>query len=217
MAKVWESIRDLWISLPAGISVAVMGLLAALYPIITVEPIPPREKAAWTLLFFSLIVLEIFVIFKERSRQDQAVFDQLAKFQQIEILNLDLIKAVERVRNGINDGGLRDRAYRLSESLLEFASERAQSDPSIQASGMLKLSPFYTRSLPYRQSLLYMSETSQLYFDRFDEQVVGIRREFEGRNIRNDHIQEFATIPMDTANIQGVARCLADMAGRLSA
>src|SRR5271169_2436617 len=120
MGRISDKIATIWRKLPPGVCIAMMGLLAALYPILTHDPISPQEKSLWISGFLALMAVEMTVIFKERARQDRAFIAQMEQLEGNRRLYDAHGLALERVRTSLNKGSLRDRAFRLSESILEF-------------------------------------------------------------------------------------------------
>lgn len=113
-----------WNGLPPGVFIAMMGLLAALYPILSREPLSPLNKAIWTVVFFALMVLELVVIFRERRKQDAVFLSQVARLDAIRNAHDAHGLALERIKNIVKTDGVRTAALRLSESLLEFVQRR---------------------------------------------------------------------------------------------
>jgi hypothetical protein len=200
-------IGEVWRRLPPGVFIAMMGLLAALYPIAVSEPIPPKEKAMWIALFFLLMVLEILVIFKERASQDRSFIDQLTRLDTLESLHRAQTAAIERVRHSVNDGSLRDRALRLSESIITFTTKREEQ--------MNRLPPDHPMSGSSREMLAdryYRDSTVLQYHDKFDAELGDVGREFRARQIGDSRLDAAINSPDD---LRVVSDTLVDMVGKL--
>jgi hypothetical protein len=213
-------IVQLWNKLPPGASIAMMGLLAALYPILAVEPIPPREKALWIVGFFTLMCIEMFVIVRERARQDQSLLVQIARLDAIRSAYDAHAVSLERVRRSVKNGSLRDRAAHLSESILEFVHDRLENEPK-------PLSPLAGRWLrgsarPLGNTVnisgdttnifVYHQETVAVYKERFSCTVLGVIEEIEALNIFDEDLRASADSIGDVTDIQFVGRRLGEMA-----
>ncbi len=79
-----EQIAPLWWQLhpPVGFFIAILAVFGVLVPLFrSWEVISRREKAAWTLLMFILVGLEIRTLYRERAEHDRE--QEFARCQQL--------------------------------------------------------------------------------------------------------------------------------------
>jgi hypothetical protein len=213
MGKIWKIIRDYWYRFPAGVSIAMMGLLAAAYPIFAPDPIPPREKAVWVACFFALMCLEIVVIFKERGRQDQSFLAQIAKLDEIRSAYDAHSVALERLRRSVKSGSLRDRALRLSESLLEFVHDRLENQPTMLGTWLNRTKSRAAGVLGSGNDVLrYHQETLSIYLERFSWNVLGVIEDFENHEIVDENLRNAANSPANTGDIFFIGQRIGELA-----
>ncbi|MFZ0912216.1 MAG: hypothetical protein WBQ76_16255 [Candidatus Korobacteraceae bacterium] len=119
-----------------------MGVVAACYAIFATPPLSRGEKLAWTAGIFFLFALEIFVIFKERAKQDREHEEQIRRIEETRTVQLKSIEelrtasesrttAMMRLALSVNDpiNSLKARALRLSEQILDFVYRRMENRP----------------------------------------------------------------------------------------
>lgn len=142
MRSVWRGLRAVWIWWPPGLCIAVLALLAAIFPLFSSAVLSRHEKAGWTAGFLALMVLEMAVIIKERKqqnsqyaadreRQNRTHLEQLSQIENMRSTSDAHNTAMMRLLLAANDpaAGLKRRALELSESILDFAFGRIQQRP----------------------------------------------------------------------------------------
>jgi hypothetical protein len=221
--SIAREISPAFIRIPPGVCIAMMGLLAALYPILTHDSISPREKAIWVSGFFLLMVLEIRILYKERARQDHALLGQIRKLDEIRNAYDAHAIAIERLRSSVKSESLRDRALRLSESILEFVHTRLVGEPEggtlpIAFAGMRaqKFANAYASIFPSAEVLSYRETTLAIYVDRFSWNVLGVLGDFEARKIVDDKLRDAAGAPNDAGTILYIGQRLGELAEDIS-
>jgi hypothetical protein len=205
-------VRKTWKNLPPGVFIAMMGLLAALYPLLSQEPLSPVSKAIWTAVFFSLMVLEMVIIFRERNRQDVAFLSQISRLDSLRSADEAHSLALERVRRSVKNDGLRDRATRLSEALLEFVYNRLEKEPIVPLLGnRVRASDVLTGGKAGERER-YQDETLVVYADRFSWKVLGVIEELEDRDIVDDGLRTTANSPSCAADLLFIGQRIGELA-----
>jgi hypothetical protein len=75
-AEIWE-----WHP-PVGVYIGILGLLAVVVPLVR-EKAGKKERAAWTALMFTLLLLEIKSIYQDRDEHQQQFASTLAAMKQV--------------------------------------------------------------------------------------------------------------------------------------
>jgi hypothetical protein len=212
-----------WDRIPPGVCIAMMGVLAALYPVLTHDPLSPREKALWVAGFLMLMALEMTIIFKERARQDRAFIAQMGQIQALRELHDAHAVALEGVRSSQKKGSLRDRAFQLSASILDYVQQRLTNAPKGPAQGGAMESNMAAvyQVLQYRTSYeqtfgnwQYQVDTLRNYLDRFSDRVLGICDELKALDLADEQLATMAANP-DATNIFVIGRRLGEVADRI--
>lgn len=227
-------LRNLWHRWPPGVCIALLGLLAAIFPIFATATMTPWEKAMWSGGFFALMLLEVIIIFKERARQnrayaldlkrqDEAHVEQMKRIEEMRALADARTASILRLAGSINDPieGLKKRALQLSDSILELVYSRMQAAPAkptpLEVFTSATSTPF--GQLPpdlYGKSLQYEIETAAFYNSRFDERVAAILREFAAQGLVDEWLNGLCAAPKTDWSIRMIGERIGSLAEMLA-
>jgi len=178
-----------------GVFIAVLAVLAAA---VTFWEKPPRlVKVIFTFIFLILMSCEVWMMSKDRNAHDiaeQTARDTerqhfeatMTRFENLQRTSEDLKEAKIRVQRIAAKPveSLKKRALVLSENILQFLADRAQTQPQFgltryntreeTTAGMARESQEYER---------YTKETGSIYLSRFGVQVAEILGELKARGI----------------------------------
>lgn len=219
-------VKRFWDRWPPGLFVAMLGLLAALFPLVASATMPPREKFFWASGFASLVILESFAILKERAKQEKALADQQVGLNNIRDASEEHMKSMMRLlltRNESSDS-LKTRALKLSEAILDFVYQRLQNappQPGYPEILMIGLDTetwsekFFANQAKMNAASRYEFDTLAIYRERFASKALAILGEFKAKGAVDDSLDYSAAVPAGSQIIKIVGQRIGELAERL--
>lgn len=221
-------IQQLWDRWPPGVFVAMLGVLAAIFPLAARPDMSTREKFVWASGFAALMVLESWAIFKERSKQERALADQMKSLNDIREASEEHTKSMLRLLMAGNSpaDSLKSRALKLSEAILDFIYQRLQNAPApLYPTEILILEPdtnawnkrFQETMQRQGAAFTYESNTLAMYRERFLPKVLAILGEFQEQGVADDWLHQLAGNPTGSNFIKMIGQRLGEIAELLVA
>jgi hypothetical protein len=226
---------------PPGVSVAVLGVAAALMAGRTKAT--GAEKAAWMLIISTLLVIEVLAIRKDRREHDendksarlveqrnfsmvlQALGDLRSTNEAFALVNQD-VKQVKAERGSqsaslagtpVTDksvkSDLRTRALTLSRDILQFLSERQRNSPLLQqVPNEITSSESLAASTP-----TYMRDTLAQFTLKFEPAVISIHDELASWGLKDNMFDAtYQNVGHMFGNTDGYIRKVADAIRKLA-
>lgn len=123
-------------------------------------------------------------------------------------LSAALSRLLRRGRHKMTRAGLKRRAFRESEALVDFVNERETSRPIDDA--VIK-----DHQHPHRRVTLHDEETHQIYARDYLPEIAELREQFARRGIRNDALDRVYEDAENEGDLRTVSTALVEMAKRL--
>jgi hypothetical protein len=121
------------------------------------------------------------------------------------VLPLLLLK---RSRHKMTRAGLRKRAFKESEALINFINDREASRPAND-------SIVSDHEYPHRRVTLHDEETQVLYARDYLPEIANLREQFAKRGIRNDVLDRVCEGAQNEGDLRTVSTALVEMSKRL--
>ena len=222
--KYW--ILRFWDRWPPGLAVAMLGLLAALFPLIASGDMSTRERFFWAAGFASLVILESRAILKERAKTERATAEQMRSLEGLRAAADANHTAVIRLLidrfTPVDD--LKTRALTLSESILDFVYQRLQNAPRQpidlfsyeRHNRTLIFDPVFDQTRERSATVEYEVETTRLYRERFGEKARVVVAEMAARGLSDEVLDGLLATPLYFSQITSMVRDVGERIGQLA-
>lgn len=164
----------------------------------------------------ALMLAEIFTISRDADTRDAATRQMLG--------HLETLVAQVKTDAGLRmakRGTLKDRILELSSKILQFLSEREQSDPG-RSNFFRSMARIEDQELRTRRWLAdteimtnYLHRTLQLFDEQFSVKAANARDDLKKHGLEDKQLDQYLAFPCNTMGIRSIAQTLGALAMRL--